>query len=47
LGVWRGEEGLKKKSGKNGELWEGRGLGGLVFFIVRNSPNLEKLKNCT
>jgi len=45
LGVWRG---LKKKerSEKNGELWEGRALRDLVFFIIQNSPNLGELRNC-
>jgi len=45
----RGREGLKKKeerSGKNGELWEGRALRGLVFFIIQNPPDLGELQNC-
>lgn len=38
LGVLRGrggEEGLLKKEGRSGKT-----LGGLIFFIIQNSPNL-------
>jgi len=31
-------------SGRNRELWEGRTLGVLFFFIIQNPPNLGELK---
>jgi len=45
LGVkGEGKGGLEKKkeekSGKNGELWEGRVSRGLVFFIIQSPSNL-------
>ena len=49
LGVWRWGEGLeetKGRIGKNGELWEGRTLRSLVYFIIQNLPNSSELKNC-
>jgi len=41
FGSFEGRGGLVKKgSGKKIDLWEGKALGGLVFFIIQNPPNL-------